>query len=101
MSLLVPAYPGCPGSKAVKRSLLLLLLSGRLKTPLCIIRPNFVKSSQTVAEILQFFCDFQDGGCCQFGFSKIRNFKSVRRGLMCVTMPYFIKIGQTVAEIAI
>jgi len=25
--LLVPAYPGCPGSKAVKRSLLLLLLS--------------------------------------------------------------------------
>ena len=27
MSLLVPAYPGCPGSKAVKRSLLLLLLT--------------------------------------------------------------------------
>ena len=26
MSLLVPAYPGCPGSKAIKRSLLLLLL---------------------------------------------------------------------------
>jgi len=26
MSLLVPAYPGCPGSKAVKRSLLLLLV---------------------------------------------------------------------------
>jgi len=26
MFLLVPAYPGCPGSKAVKRSLLLLLL---------------------------------------------------------------------------
>jgi len=25
--LLVPAYPGCPGSKAVKRSLLLLLLN--------------------------------------------------------------------------
>ena len=25
---LMPAYPGCPGSKAVKRSLLLLLLSG-------------------------------------------------------------------------
>jgi len=24
MFLLVPAYPGCPGSKAVKRSLLLL-----------------------------------------------------------------------------
>ena len=28
MFLLVPAYPGCPGSKAVKRSLLLLLLYG-------------------------------------------------------------------------
>ena len=27
MFILVPAYPGCPGSKAVKRSLLLLLLS--------------------------------------------------------------------------
>ena len=27
MFLLVPAYPGCPGSKAVKRSSLLLLLS--------------------------------------------------------------------------
>ena len=26
MFLLVPAYPGCPGSKAVKQSLLLLLL---------------------------------------------------------------------------
>jgi len=26
MFLLVPAYPGCPGSKAVKRSLWLLLL---------------------------------------------------------------------------
>jgi len=26
MFLLVPAYPGCPGSKAVKRSLSLLLL---------------------------------------------------------------------------
>jgi len=29
MFLLVPAYPGCPGSKAVKRSLLLLLLASR------------------------------------------------------------------------
>ena len=27
MFLLVPAYPGCPGSKAVKRSLLLFLFS--------------------------------------------------------------------------
>ena len=27
MFLLVPAYPGCPGSKAVKRSLLLFIMS--------------------------------------------------------------------------
>jgi len=26
MFVLVPAYPGCPGSKAVKRSLLLLVI---------------------------------------------------------------------------
>jgi len=30
MFLLVPAYPGCPGSKAVKRSLLLLLYENDL-----------------------------------------------------------------------
>jgi len=30
MFLLVPAYPGCPGSKAVKRSLLSLYISGLL-----------------------------------------------------------------------
>jgi len=34
MFLLVPAYPGCPGSKAVKRSLLLLLLCYFLDTGL-------------------------------------------------------------------
>jgi len=32
MFLLVPAYPGCPGSKAVKRSLLLLLLATHCDT---------------------------------------------------------------------
>ena len=34
MFLLVPAYPGCPGSKAVKRSLL-LLLSLPCRNPVC------------------------------------------------------------------
>ena len=34
MFLLVPAYPGCPGSKAVKRSSLLLLLFQFLSTSL-------------------------------------------------------------------
>jgi len=33
MFLLVPAYPGCPGSKAVKRSLLSLLLFINFFTP--------------------------------------------------------------------
>jgi len=33
MFLLVPAYPGCPGSKAVKRSLLLLLLLSDVLSP--------------------------------------------------------------------
>ena len=32
MFLLVPAYPGCPGSKAVKRSLLLLFFTGMCRT---------------------------------------------------------------------
>ena len=33
MFLLVPAYPGCPGSKAVKRSLLLLLAQSFFQWP--------------------------------------------------------------------
>ena len=37
MFLLVPAYPGCPGSKAVKRSLLLLLLLNSSKTEFLLI----------------------------------------------------------------
>ena len=37
MFLLVPAYPGCPGSKAAKRSLLLLLLMMIIMTPMMIL----------------------------------------------------------------
>ena len=37
MFLLVPAYPGCPGSNAVKRSLLLLLLLNSPKTEFLLI----------------------------------------------------------------
>ena len=40
--LLVPAYPGCPGSKAVKRSLLLLLFVANL--PLSLSVTEFCKS---------------------------------------------------------
>ena len=35
--LLVPAYPGCPGSKAVKRSLLLLLLQSCVLSTFAVI----------------------------------------------------------------
>ena len=53
---LVPAYPGCPGSKAVKRSLLLLfeliilpnLVVGQLKfPPRPQVRVNFRKTAKT------------------------------------------------------
>ena len=39
MFLLVPAYPGCPGSKAVKRSLLLLLFTIRNQLQLISLPP--------------------------------------------------------------
>jgi len=42
--LLVPAYPGCPGSKAVKRSLLLLLSSFIFKF-LCVYRMHKMHTS--------------------------------------------------------
>ena len=48
MSLLVPAYPGCPGSKAVKRSLLLLLLNYPKIAKLCPAR----KSAQHLPPVL-------------------------------------------------
>ena len=39
MFLLVPAYPGCPGSKAVKRLLLLLLY---VQVELALLRPPII-----------------------------------------------------------
>ena len=49
MSLLVPAYPGCPGSKAVKRSLLLL----------------FVECSNLPSEVLSRSIICSTGWVCQ------------------------------------
>ena len=40
MFLLVPAYPGCPGSKAVKRSLLLLHFEVSVIVPSVIVTVN-------------------------------------------------------------
>jgi len=43
------------------------------------------------------FCDFQDGGRCHFGLSKIRNFNI--SSAVGANMCHRAKIGQTVAEI--
>ena len=46
---------------------------GNNRPRLCTVT-NYVKIGHTVAEILQFFCDFQDGVRRHLGFLKIRNF---------------------------
>ena len=46
MFLLIPAYPGCPGSKAIKRSLLLLLYWVCLSVFSCTV--SFVSISQVI-----------------------------------------------------
>jgi len=51
MFLLVPAYPGCPGSKAVKRSLLLLLLLLGLLINECKSYMNQILVQQTVTAL--------------------------------------------------
>ena len=43
-TFLVPAYPGCPGQRAVKRVCVCV----------CVCVPNFVKIGQTVAEVSRF-----------------------------------------------
>jgi len=57
MFLLVPAYPGCPGSKAVKRSLLLLLST----TSTCAnnISTSFLELLEEIwSRFLQAMCEF-------------------------------------------
>ena len=54
MFLLVPAYPGCPGSKAVKWSLLLLLLLVHLRLILHQYA-KLVEIGRTIVEISRFF----------------------------------------------
>jgi len=51
MFLLVPAYPGCPGSKAVKRSSLLLLLV-RLFLIMTFASKNFKKYDVHLCELV-------------------------------------------------
>ena len=53
MFLLVPVYPGCPGSKAVKRSLLLLLLLTLHKaTDSCVHIRMYVRNTDEEHECL-------------------------------------------------
>ena len=46
---LVPAYPGCPGSKAVKRSLLLLLLMQPVEDTLSTAMTNVLGATHTLS----------------------------------------------------
>ena len=57
MFLLVPAYPGCPGSKAVKRSLSLLLLIGDsgIDFPIFTIVIHYAAKLSFYLSIVQFF----------------------------------------------
>jgi len=73
-----------------------VLTVGKVRGPLCISVPNFVKIGQTVAG----FCDFQDGDRRHLGFSKIRNFNGrfAVRGEFA-SPRQFHQIGQTVADI--
>ena len=57
MSLLVPAYPGCPGSKAVKRSLL-LLLSANIETCFALTtgnRPKLLQMPSSASTLKQLY----------------------------------------------
>jgi len=58
MFLLVPAYPGCPGSKAVKRSLLLLLYNRHV----CIV--FYVKGVDCVFTVYGRCCHAVVGRLC-------------------------------------
>jgi len=59
MFLLVPAYPGCPGSKAVKRSLLLLLCADGFR--LCGVMVQYVVGLAIYSRAHYF--DFQPFHC--------------------------------------
>ena len=63
MFLLVPAYPGCPGSKAVKRSLLLLLL--------------FLLSAWTAFSALMLLVGRQEGHPVQWLLSHLATVREV------------------------
>ena len=68
MFLLVPAYPGCPGSKAVKRSLLLLLLSLQVLFCLPFLGPSAPYTMHFLTRSSSCFCsrcpEFVECRCC-------------------------------------
>ena len=63
MFLLVPAYPGCPGSKAVKRSLLLLSVNyNNLMPTFCSCFIGYRKQCFNSGELWAgFLCQFSSG----------------------------------------
>ena len=100
--LLVPAYPGCPGSKAVKRSLLLLLLYQILS--------KSVKRLQRYGDLTGFFSKWRpstildlmgadwdnprrplDGlyRCAKFGWNWCSSFDNMKLSTFC---PFGLKM---------
>jgi len=71
------------------------------RAPSGIITPNFVKISQSDAELLQFF-DFSRWRPLPSWIFKILNFYCQLQsgGSSCIIVPNFVKIGQTVIEIS-
>jgi len=69
MFLLVPAYPGCPGSKAVKRSLLLLLLFNRISvTSIDLLATEFFLSASFIQNLKLDLLHAKDTFVTQFFF---------------------------------
>ena len=63
MFLLVPAYPGCPGSKAVKRSLFSTATCHMSVVKLCYALHNeLINKNNLLVTSMRNFCD----GCRQF-----------------------------------
>ena len=88
MFLLVPAYPGCPGSKAVKRSLLLLSVFS------CTVL--FVSISQVIG------CEDRlrnDLYCVEWGVKLYSNQNQTLNGYVCMCVPACVGVAMFAVEL--
>ena len=94
-TFLVPAHPGGPGKRAVKRVCVCV------RDPFCTTVPNnFVKIGKTFVEISQFLWFSRWRSPPFWIFKNWKFYRSIQcKGRVCVTVPNFTKISQTVAEI--